>query len=120
MIDLSSQVTQGDTVWNQNLNWTAPTDSNYVVFGLWTEGTAHSSSPAAETSYATNYFDTRGIDALKAFWEEHYLNDPESVSYTHLPYLFRVWTGFPYTEKAISSSIAKTWTFCSNDWRWRQ
>ncbi|MDY3989529.1 MAG: hypothetical protein SOY88_09615 [Massilioclostridium sp.] len=77
MIDLTAQVTEGDSVWTQNLNWTAPTDSNYVVFGLWTEGTAHSSSPSAETSYATNYFDIRGVEALKAFWEEHYLNDPE-------------------------------------------
>ena len=77
MIDLSSQVTQGDTVWDQNLNWTAPADSNYVVFGMWMEGTAQSSSPSAETSYATNYFDARGVEALKTFWEEHYLNDPE-------------------------------------------
>ena len=30
-----------------------------------------------QTCYATNYFDTRGVDALQAFWEEHYLNDPE-------------------------------------------
>ena len=79
MIDLSNQVTavEGATVYDQAINWTAPADSDYVVFGYWTHGNYKTASPAAETCYATNYFDTRGVDALQSFWEEHYLNDPE-------------------------------------------
>lgn len=69
-------VTQGADVWTQNLNWTAPSDGTYRVFAIWTQGTYQTSSPAAQPSYATNYFDTRGVAALKAFWEEHYLADP--------------------------------------------
>ena len=75
-IDLKPQLTQGADVWTQNLNWTAPNDGTYRVFGLWTQGTYQTSSPSAEPSYATNYFDERGVAALKEFWEEHYLADP--------------------------------------------
>ena len=78
MIDLSNQVTavEGATVYDQAINWTAPADSDYVVFGYWTHGNYKTASPAAETCYATNYFDTRGVDVLRSFWEEHYLNSP--------------------------------------------
>jgi hypothetical protein len=75
-IDLAPEVTQGADVWTQNLDWTAPDDGTYRVFALWTQGTFQSSNPATETSYATNYFDERGVAALKEFWEEHYLDDP--------------------------------------------
>jgi hypothetical protein len=68
-------VTQGADVWTQNLNWTAPSDGNYLVFAIWTQGTYQTSSPAAAPSYATNYFDVRGVAALRAFWEKHYLSD---------------------------------------------
>ncbi|WP_156393653.1 glycosyl hydrolase [Nocardioides sp. Root140] len=75
-IDLVPELTQGADVWTQNLDWTAPPDGTYRVFGLWTQGTYQSSSPSAEPSYATNYFDERGVDALRRFWEEPYLADP--------------------------------------------
>jgi len=75
-IDLKAQVTQGADVWTQNLNWTAPDDGTYRVFGVWTQGTYHSSSPSAQPAYATNYFDTRGVQALRSYWEQHYLADP--------------------------------------------
>ncbi len=71
MIDLTSLVTEGSTVWEQNLDWTAPNDGTYRIFALWTQGTAQSASPSTVPSYATNYFDSRGVEALKAFWEEH-------------------------------------------------
>ncbi|MEI5676084.1 MULTISPECIES: glycosyl hydrolase [unclassified Nocardioides] len=75
-INLKPQVTQGADVWTQNLNWTAPADGTYRVFSMWTQGTFQTSSPANEPSYATNYFDARGVEALRAFWETHYLADP--------------------------------------------
>lgn len=76
-IDLSSRVTDGDDVWTRSLDWTAPDDGTYRVFGIWTQGTFQTSSPAIQPSYATNYFDTRGVAALREFWEDHYLADPE-------------------------------------------
>jgi hypothetical protein len=75
-IDLKSKVTPGADAWTQNLSWTAPNDGSYRVFGVWTQGTYHSSSPSAQPAYATNYFDTRGVQALRSYWEQHYLADP--------------------------------------------
>jgi hypothetical protein len=75
-IDLKANVTQGADAWTQNLSWTAPDDGTYRVFGVWTQGTYHASSPSAQPAYATNYFDTRGVQALRSYWEEHYLADP--------------------------------------------
>lgn len=75
-VDLSQNLTQGSDVWSQGLDWTAPKDGAYRVFGLWTQGTYQAASPATEPSYATNYFDERGVEALREFWEEHYLSDP--------------------------------------------
>ncbi|MCL2165594.1 MAG: hypothetical protein FWH55_14675, partial [Oscillospiraceae bacterium] len=68
--------TQGATVYDQNVTWTAPADGEYVVFSYWTHGAYQTSSPGAETCYATNYFDAKGIEALREFWEANYLNDP--------------------------------------------
>ncbi|WP_435741965.1 glycosyl hydrolase [Nocardioides sp. SYSU DS0663] len=68
--------TQGGDVWRQNLNWTAPDDGTYRVFGMWTQGTHQTSDPSAEPAYTTNYFDKRGVDALRGFWERNYLADP--------------------------------------------
>ena len=78
-VDLAPRLTQGADVWTQNLNWTAPSDGTYRVFGLWTQGTYQGSQPSTVPSYATNYFDERGVAALKAFWEDHYLSDPALV-----------------------------------------
>ena len=77
-IDLNGLTfTEGETVYDQAVNWTAPDDGDYVVFAYWSHGTYKASSPAAETCYATNYFDKRGVAALKEFWEAHYLDNPE-------------------------------------------
>lgn len=79
MIDLSEETTftEGTTIYDQAMEWTAPDDGQYLVVGLWTHGNYETASPAAETCYATNYFDERGVEALKTFWEAHYLDDPE-------------------------------------------
>ncbi|WP_105567779.1 glycosyl hydrolase [Microbacterium halophytorum] len=76
-IDLSGDVAEGDGVWDQRLEWTAPDDGRYRIFGIWTEGTFQTSEPSAQPAYTTNYFDERGVEALKEFWEAHYLSDPE-------------------------------------------
>lgn len=78
-VDLEPSLSQGADVWTQNVSWTAPSDGTYRVFAMWTQGTYQSSSPSAQPSYATNYFDDRGVQALKSFWEDHYLSDPALV-----------------------------------------
>lgn len=75
-IDLTPLLTQGANVWTQNLTWVAPTDGTYRVFAMWQQGTFHSSSPASSPAYTTNYFDERGVAALRDYWETHYLSDP--------------------------------------------
>ncbi|HHW00657.1 MAG TPA: hypothetical protein GXX36_14055 [Clostridiaceae bacterium] len=78
VIDLSkvATITQGDTIYDQLVDWTAPDDGEYIIFSFWTHGNYKTASPAAETCYCTNYFDVRGVEALKKFWTEHYLDDP--------------------------------------------
>ncbi|MPV50908.1 LPXTG cell wall anchor domain-containing protein [Pseudactinotalea sp. HY160] len=76
-VDLAPMLEEGETVWEQSPDWDVPTDGDYRIFALWTQGTYQTSSPANEPSYATNYFDERGVEALKSFWEDHYLADPE-------------------------------------------
>ncbi|WP_171013184.1 glycosyl hydrolase [Microbacterium sp. 2FI] len=78
-VDLSQTLTQGASVWEQNSTWTAPSDGTYRVFGLWTQGTFQTSEPSVAPAYAVNYFDKRGLDALKVFWEDFYLDDPTLV-----------------------------------------
>jgi hypothetical protein len=75
-VNLKPLVTQGADVWTQNLTWTAPSDGTYRVFSMWNQGTFQASNPAAQPSYATNYFDVRGVAALRADWEQNYLADP--------------------------------------------
>ena len=77
-------VTQvGDSATDYLLTWTAPTDgiqgkdARYQIITMWTQGSYETSSPGAETCYTTNYFDERGVEALRRFWEKYYLDDPE-------------------------------------------
>lgn len=79
-VDLNSEVVQGADVWTQELEWSAPDDGQYRIFALWTQGTFQRANPSVEDSYTTNYFDERGVEALKQFWQEHYLSDPELVA----------------------------------------
>jgi len=79
-VDLTPLVTQGANVWEQDLNWTPPAGTgDWRVFAYWMQGMAQASSPAQYYCYAINYFDKRGFEALKEFWEEHYLDDPALV-----------------------------------------
>ena len=77
VINLTPLVTQGANVWDQKLNWTAPPEGTWKVFAYWVQGTAQSASPAVDPCYAINYYDERGIDALKTFWTANYLDDPD-------------------------------------------
>ncbi|WP_270739476.1 glycosyl hydrolase [Massilioclostridium coli] len=76
IIDLSDQVSKNDQG-DYLLDWTAPDDGDYDIIYYWQVGTAQVSKPAVETSYCINYFDRRGFEALKEYWEEHVLCDEE-------------------------------------------
>ncbi|MBR1812324.1 MAG: hypothetical protein IJ773_00720 [Lachnospiraceae bacterium] len=77
LIDLSekTEFVQGENPYEIAVDWTPEEDM--VVIAYWTHGNYVTASPAMETCYATNYFDKRGVDALRTFWEANYLNDPE-------------------------------------------
>ena len=60
---------------NGTLDWTAPRDGDITVMYYYMQGTAQAASPAVEKSYAINYFDKRGIEALKEYLENNVLND---------------------------------------------
>jgi hypothetical protein len=62
---------------NGSLDWTAPDDSDITIMYYYMQGTAQAASPAVERSYAINYFDRRGIEALKEYLENNVLNDEE-------------------------------------------
>lgn len=73
-----SYVTKGESDTDYTVNWKAPQgEGEYQIIATWSQGAYNSSSPGIEECYTTNYFDERGVEALKSFWEEHYLSDPE-------------------------------------------
>ena len=55
----------------------AAEDGDYLVFYYWMEATAQESSPATKPSYCVNYFDIRGFEAYKEYFDANVLNDPE-------------------------------------------
>jgi len=57
------------------LTWTAPDEADYTIMYYFSQGTAQKASPAAEASYTINYFDGRGVEALKGYLEKNVLND---------------------------------------------
>lgn len=73
-------VTQGSDAKDYTVTWTAPEgEGEYQIIATWSQGAYNSYAPGTEPCYTTNYFDQRGVEALKKFWEEHYLSDPELV-----------------------------------------
>jgi len=75
IIDLTDKVVLNEDGRTGTLDWTAPSDVSYTVMYYWQQGTANSYSPATKTSYTINYFDHRGLDALKEYWTANVLND---------------------------------------------
>lgn len=64
-----------DRVTDGTLGWQAPTDGDYTIMYYYVQGTAHRVSPAVRDSYTINYFDRRGVEALKQYLNENVLND---------------------------------------------
>ncbi len=75
LTDISDQViANGDGTWN--INYTAPDDGDYILFGFWQHGTGESRKPAVTgKSYTINYFDKAGTNALIQYWDENVLTD---------------------------------------------
>ncbi len=57
------------------LEWTAPEDSDWTLMFYYAQGTAQAASPSSGKSYCINYFDRRGVEALKEYLERNVLND---------------------------------------------
>lgn len=74
MLDLTAMVTE-----NETLDWTAPSDGDYVLYGLWQQGTFQVCEPAQEKAFAINYFDESGVNALKEYLASHLFADEELV-----------------------------------------
>lgn len=67
----------GERAWN--VDWTAPDDGEYVVFGMWQRGTWQKQEPAQQDSYAINYYNHAGVEALEEYLAGYYFSDPELV-----------------------------------------
>ena len=76
-IDLTDKVVLDADNRTGTLDWTAPEDQNYMIFYLWSQGTAQRSNPAAQPSYCVNYFDRRGFEAWTESFSKTVLSDPE-------------------------------------------
>lgn len=68
-VDVTSLVTQRDGKYY--IEWTAPSDGNYVLFTFWRHATAQLGESAATLSYVISHLDKRGPELQKAYWNEH-------------------------------------------------
>lgn len=74
LIDITSFAKQVDGVWT--IDYTAPSDGDYLLFSFWQYGTSESYKPAVTgKAYTINYFSREGIDTLIDYWDEHVLDD---------------------------------------------
>lgn len=79
-IDLMAEdkVVKGEGETNYTISWEVPGEGKkYMIYPIYSQGSYETSSPATEPCYTANYFDKRGVEALKEYWTEHYLDDPE-------------------------------------------
>lgn len=79
-VDLMAEgkVLKGEGETNYTINWEVPGEGKkYMIYPIYSQGSYEVSSPAAEPCYTINYFEKDGIEALKKFWSENYLDDPE-------------------------------------------
>ena len=77
ILDLTDQLTTGEDG-ALALAFTPPDpESAWRIFYYWQQGAEQTSSPAVEPAYTINYFDAAGVEALRAYWEAHILDDPD-------------------------------------------
>lgn len=57
------------------IDYTAPDDSEYVIFSFYQYGTGESCSPAISNSYTINYLSTEGANALIDYWDGNILTE---------------------------------------------
>lgn len=71
-------IVKGEGETNYTINWEVPGEGKkYMIYPIYSQGSYETSEPATEPCYTINYFDKQGVEALKEFWTEHYLDDPE-------------------------------------------
>lgn len=59
-----------DMVKDGTLTWTAPEDGTYQLFFFWMHGTGQTANPSSSISYAVNYVDKYGIEAVIDYWNK--------------------------------------------------
>jgi len=64
-----------DKVVDEYLEWTAPADSDYILFTVWMQGTGQTASPSCSINYTINYIDKYGTEALIDYWNKEILTD---------------------------------------------
>jgi len=79
MYDADGYVELTELVRDGKLDWTAPADSGFTIMYYFAQGTAQDAAPAVETSYTINYFDRRGVAALKEYLIDNVLDDPQLI-----------------------------------------
>ncbi|MCI8497126.1 MAG: LPXTG cell wall anchor domain-containing protein [Clostridiales bacterium] len=75
LTDVSALVTEHkDGTWS--IQYTAPSDGDYLLFSFWQHGTGESYKPAATgKAYTINYYDQAGVQALTEYWDRNVLTD---------------------------------------------
>jgi uncharacterized protein YjdB len=69
--DLTAQATGSGN--SYTLNWTAPSDGDYVLLTYWLCGTGQTGEPSVSINYTINYIDSYGVEALKSYWQQNIL-----------------------------------------------
>ena len=79
VLDHNRCIVLTDSVQNDMLDWTVPTDADYELFFFYIHGTGQTASPSVDVSYTINYMDLEGVEAFKEYWDDKVLT-PELQS----------------------------------------
>lgn len=69
-LDKESTVVLTEQAAGGTLEFTAPSDGDYILFFFWIHGTGQTAGPSASISYTVNYMDHYGIDAFIEYWDK--------------------------------------------------
>ena len=54
---------------DHELDWTAPTDGEYLLLAFWMHGTGQTATPSYRENYTVNYMDRYGADKVIEYWD---------------------------------------------------
>ena len=112
VLDHNRCIVLTDSVQNDMLDWTVPTDADYELFFFYIHGTGQTASPSVDVSYTINYMDIEGVEAFKEYWDDKVLT-PELQSV-----IDENGRGMMYMDSLELSTFAaggQLWGFCYID-----